>query len=70
MDKDELITALTEKKFYGTIDRLEQGKITLDQAERELNGTMKPNVKILDFDEPLIFGKTWEEIQAMQKGEQ
>ena len=69
MDKDELITALTEKKFYGTIDRLEHGKITLEQAEGEFNGTMKPNVKILDFDEPLIFGKTWEEIQAMQRGE-
>lgn len=42
--KEEIINALKKKEFYGTIDRLERGKITLEQAKKELLGIRRPEV--------------------------
>ena len=64
---EKIKKALAEKGYYGTLDRLNHGKITIEQAEGELSGTRKPHAELLkDINELLIFGRTWEEIQAIQ----
>ncbi|MCD6162621.1 MAG: hypothetical protein J7K40_09445 [candidate division Zixibacteria bacterium] len=65
---EKVISELKKKGFDGTVDRLNRGEITLDQAKSELNGD-KSSVKIND--EPLpegAFGRSWDEIQKMQGG--
>lgn len=42
--KASVIKGLREKGFEGTIDRLEHGRITLEQAMGELKGTLQPEV--------------------------
>jgi hypothetical protein len=46
--RESVIKALKEKGFDGTADRLQNGKITLEQAQGELAGTLKPDVNIPD----------------------
>lgn len=45
-NNEQVIKALKDKEFYGTADRLERGEITLEQAQGELAGTLKPKVTI------------------------
>ena len=64
----ELLDKLNAKMLYGTIDRLNRGVITKEQAEAELNGDCK-HLRIEPFPEPrgdLIMGRTPDEIMAMQ----
>lgn len=41
----DLIKRLEAKEFYGTADRLRGGLITLEQAQGELTGTLKPAIQ-------------------------
>jgi hypothetical protein len=67
MSTEYLVRALKEKGFYGTLDRFNLGQITQDQAEAELLGLNDPNLPPNDRpDEPLIFGRTWNQIKRMQ----
>ena len=68
MTRDEVLEGLKAKRFWGTLDRLETGAITLEQAEHELLGGA-PDTEI--HDEPLpdgVFNRSWDEIKRMQGG--
>jgi hypothetical protein len=68
MTRKDLIIELQRNGYNGTIDRLNRGLITDEQAENELNG----NTAHLDIPEykPVdgVFGLSWEQIEMMQGG--
>lgn len=68
MDRQTIINELTKKEFFGTIDRLQHGKITEEQARNELNGNNSH--MIIEEYKPIdgVFGRTWEQIERMQGG--
>jgi len=58
---------LADKGFYGTLDRLNTGAISLEQAECELLGG-KPDTKIKGPLPAGVFGRSFDEIEKMQGG--
>jgi hypothetical protein len=68
MTRKDLIIELQRHGFDGTIDRLNRGLITDEQAENELNGNTA-HMDIPDY-KPVngVFGLSWEQIEMMQGG--
>ena len=65
---ESLMVELKNKGWYGTIDRLQRGIITADQARAELNGDKSHmNIKPLEHVDG-VFGYSWEQIETMQGG--
>lgn len=50
--REQIVQGLKDKEFFGTLDRLERGVISEEQAAGELSGTMKPKVAMPSAENP------------------
>jgi hypothetical protein len=76
MNREELIKALADKGYYGTVDRLKRGECTEQGALLELNkrtiskGTTLAEQQAFLEEKAKIgaFGLTWQQIETKQGG--
>lgn len=67
MTRNEIVAQLLDKGFHGVLDRLNTGRINIEQAEYELLGG-RPDLKVKGPLPAGVCGRSWGEIEKMQGG--